>query len=170
MGRDWIVKGDSTSHGGTVLDGDSIFIADGKPVARVGDPVACPRCKGIFPIVSGSDNLIGSNGQKVARQGDTTACGATLMTGGQIHGTWRETSDAAVSPLPAPEVHETYDQRFRVMDDVTKLPLAGRPYRMHFKGQTVEGFTDQDGYTHRLAAADPASIRLEVLPEGAPEQ
>ncbi len=90
MGRDWIVSGDSTDHGGTVLEGDKLFTADGKPVARVGDLVACPRCKGVFPIVSGSTNLIGSNGQKVARQGDTTACGAILKPGGQVHGTWQE--------------------------------------------------------------------------------
>lgn len=170
MGRDWIVKGDTTSHGGTVLDGDSIFTADGKPVARVGDPVACPRCKGVFPIVSGGANLIGSNGKQVARHGDTTACGATLMSGQQIHGTWLEANGAPTSPLPAPEVHETFDQRFRVMDEVTKLPLAGQPYRLHFKEQVLEGVTDQDGYTLRLAASDPAAVRLEVLPSGEPEQ
>ena len=89
-GQRWIVIGDTTTHGGTVVAGDGILQADGKAVARLGDPVACPKCKGTFPITSATGGFIGSNGQHVARDGDSTACGATLIAGGQDHGLWSE--------------------------------------------------------------------------------
>ena len=85
MSKRVIVLGDSTDHGGTVVTADPIFNADGIPVARVGDGVACPKCKGVFLIVSGASNYHGSNGQLVARDGDKTACGASLIAGKQAH-------------------------------------------------------------------------------------
>lgn len=39
----FIVQGDKTSHGGTVLAGSPFSDCDGKPIARVGDMVACPK-------------------------------------------------------------------------------------------------------------------------------
>jgi uncharacterized Zn-binding protein involved in type VI secretion len=36
MSLPWIVKGDKTSHGGTVIEGDPAFDTHGKPVALVG--------------------------------------------------------------------------------------------------------------------------------------
>jgi hypothetical protein len=52
----------------------------GKAVARVGDLTVCPKCKGVFAITTGADDLTGF-GQAVARHGDKTACGATLIAG-----------------------------------------------------------------------------------------
>jgi uncharacterized Zn-binding protein involved in type VI secretion len=40
----------------------------------------CPKCKGVFAITTGADDLTGF-GQAVARHGDKTACGATLIAG-----------------------------------------------------------------------------------------
>ncbi|MCI1006671.1 MULTISPECIES: PAAR domain-containing protein [unclassified Herbaspirillum] len=78
MGRPFIVVGDKTSHGGTVISGDQTFLVHGKAVARVGDLTTCPKCKGTFPITSGAGDMK-SMGQAPARDGDRTACGATLM-------------------------------------------------------------------------------------------
>jgi uncharacterized Zn-binding protein involved in type VI secretion len=87
MTSPWIVKGDKTSHGGTVIEGEPTFDTHGKLVALVGHMTTCPKCKGgPFPIVSGAPDFI-CNGRPVARHGDKTACGATLISG-QVVSTW----------------------------------------------------------------------------------
>ncbi|PAU86753.1 type IV secretion protein Rhs [Pseudomonas sp. WN033] len=54
----------------------------GKPAARQGDPVDCPKKgHGKNSIASGSPDVL-FNGQPAARLGDTTACGSTLS--GQV--------------------------------------------------------------------------------------
>ncbi|RPE75863.1 PAAR domain-containing protein [Vulcaniibacterium tengchongense] len=80
MSKPFIVVGDKTDHGGTVLTGSPETDLYSKPVARVGDPVQCPKCQGTFPIASGDASLI-IDGRPVARHGDKTACGATLIAG-----------------------------------------------------------------------------------------
>lgn len=71
--------GDSTSHGGSVLEsGAPHFIVSGKPVALVGDKCICPikghqNCS----IATGNEKHLIS-GKAVAYDGDKTTCGATL--------------------------------------------------------------------------------------------
>lgn len=81
MSQPFIVVGDTTSHGGTVISGDATCDINGKILARVGDMVVCPRkgCQGVFAIVSGAPDML-SMGQAPARHGDKTACGATLIS------------------------------------------------------------------------------------------
>lgn len=93
MGKPFIVLGDRTSHGGTVLEGDPTATINGKPVARVGDKVSCPKCKGVFPITSGDDTFLFSD-KAAARHGDTVACGATLI-GSQILAQWMSSGSAS---------------------------------------------------------------------------
>jgi uncharacterized Zn-binding protein involved in type VI secretion len=78
MSKPLIRVGDRTSHGGTVISGDMTWEVYGKAVARVGDLTVCPKCKGVFAITTGADDLTGF-GHAVARHGDKTACGATLI-------------------------------------------------------------------------------------------
>ncbi|GHA82114.1 PAAR domain-containing protein [Cognatilysobacter bugurensis] len=84
MSKPIIVLGDKTDHGGVVVTGAPASDIDGKPIARQGDQVTCPQCKGVFPIASGDATLI-VDGQPVARDGDKTACGASLIAGQQVH-------------------------------------------------------------------------------------
>ena len=51
----------------------------GRPAARVGDSVACPK-HGTVSIVSGSPDTF-HNDQPAARVGDKTSCGATIIEG-----------------------------------------------------------------------------------------
>ncbi|VBS83999.1 PAAR domain-containing protein [Burkholderia pseudomallei] len=46
-----ICVGDTTTHGGKVLEGAPTFTLNGRNVAGVGHQVLCPRCKGVFPIL-----------------------------------------------------------------------------------------------------------------------
>lgn len=167
MSRLWIVVGDSTTHGGSVLNGDPILSADGKPVARIGDMVACPKCKGVFPIVSGAGNFIGSNGQLVARQGDSTACGASLVPGGQGHGVWESEAvrerASQESDVPTPTIAsnptELFDEEIQFLDPITGNPVSGLAYQIHFSDGTVlKGESCSQGLTPRATTTMPASV------------
>jgi uncharacterized Zn-binding protein involved in type VI secretion len=101
MSKPLVRMGDRTSHGGTVVSGDMTWEVYGKAVARVGDLTVCPKCKGVFAITTGADDLTGF-GQAVARHGDKTACGATLIAG-QSSAWWDNHSDSGTA-APAAEV------------------------------------------------------------------
>lgn len=73
--------GDKTSHKGTVLEASQQSESGGKPIARMGDKVSCPRC-GDTTIASGDQALI-IDGKPAARHGDKTACGAVLIASQQ---------------------------------------------------------------------------------------
>lgn len=75
----FIVVGDKTSHGGTVITGDATSIMYGKPMARSGDMTVCPKCKGAFPILQGNGIVVDGSGNTYARHMDKTACGAKLL-------------------------------------------------------------------------------------------
>ncbi|MBU0916136.1 MAG: PAAR domain-containing protein [Gammaproteobacteria bacterium] len=92
----FVVLGDRTSHGGTVISADYTFAIHGRYVARAGDMVTCPRCRGTFQIISGASDMT-SMGQSPARHGDKTACGAVLIAG-QAVATW---SDKSLTGDPA---------------------------------------------------------------------
>ncbi len=76
-----ICVGDTTTHGGRVLEGSTIATIDGKPIAGVGHKVLCPQCKGVFPILPATGRRYPHQiaGRDTAIQGMKTACGATLI-------------------------------------------------------------------------------------------
>lgn len=80
MTRPFIVIGDTTSHGGTVVGGAGTTDTNGRRIARVGDKVTCPLRGhgGTTVIVTGDANVI-IDGMPAARHGDLTACGASLV-------------------------------------------------------------------------------------------
>lgn len=86
MTRPFICLGDRTDHGGTVIEADMTFDVYGKPVALVGHKVVCRKCRGTFPITTGTEDM-SLCGMAVARHGDKTACGATLLAS-QVTSTW----------------------------------------------------------------------------------
>ncbi|WP_186012010.1 PAAR domain-containing protein [Burkholderia gladioli] len=81
MGRAIICVGDTTTHGGRVLEGSATATIDGKPIAGVGHKVLCPQCKGVFPILPATGRRYPHQiaGRDTAIQGMKTACGATLI-------------------------------------------------------------------------------------------
>lgn len=100
MSRPFIVLGDKTTHGGTVISADMTCDINGKFMARVGDKTVCPRCKGIFPITSGANDVVDGAGKAYARHMDATACGAKLISG-QVTTTWSAESSGAGSAAPS---------------------------------------------------------------------
>lgn len=76
-----IQLGDTTDHGGVVIESIPHTNLNGKPMAGKGNLVMCPLCKGPFPITEGSSTY-SVNGVAVALDGMKTDCGAKLIASG----------------------------------------------------------------------------------------
>ena len=77
--RGIIRLGDTTTHGGKVILVGSISEVGGIRIAREGDKVICPLCKGIHLIVEGEATWR-DDGIPVALHGHKTSCGASLIS------------------------------------------------------------------------------------------
>lgn len=77
--RGVIRLGDTTSHGGKVVRVASISTVQGRRVARIGDIVTCPKCKGRHTIVEGEPTCLDDD-IPIALHGHKTSCGASLIT------------------------------------------------------------------------------------------
>lgn len=100
MSRPFIVMGDKTSHGGTVISADFTCDINGKYMARKGDLVVCPKCKGIFAIQTAASDMVDGEGRGYARHMDKTDCGAYLISG-QITTVWLGGSSPGESAFEA---------------------------------------------------------------------
>lgn len=76
-GREVARLGDTTDHGGEVIQAAPNLMHKGIRVALDGHLVRCPKCGGDFPIVATGSRT--HNGVRVAFIGDQTTCGATLL-------------------------------------------------------------------------------------------
>lgn len=159
MSLPWIVQGDATSHGGTVIEGDPTFTTHGKPVAHVGHMVTCPKCKGgPFPIVTGATDFI-NNGKPVARHGDKTACGATLISG-QAVSRWSAASTASVN---ARKTNNFEHDQHLIFEDQEGRPLGGIPYRISDeRGKVITGRSGTDGKTRIVAGHDGETLNCTI--------
>lgn len=169
MGFAIITIGDKTNHGGTVIGGAQTTDTHGKRFARMGDMVACPRCKGVFPISQGDPNFT-DDGQPVAYHGCKVACGATLIAGQSLT-TTQPSGGAAPSVATGGQLAQGFGDiggglmaryqdealdaagqrlrgRFQVMSLATGEPVALQGARLRSTGgQYLTGDTDAEGYT-----------------------
>ncbi|WP_310630551.1 PAAR domain-containing protein [Paraburkholderia sp.] len=76
-GREVARLGDSTDHGGEVIEAATNLKHQGIPVMLHGHLVRCPKCGGDYPGEATGTRT--HNGVKVMFIGDKTACGATLV-------------------------------------------------------------------------------------------
>jgi uncharacterized Zn-binding protein involved in type VI secretion len=175
MARTWIVVGDATTHGGTVVSGSPFTGVDGKPVARISDSVACPKC-GPTTIVSGDATIV-IDGQPVARHGDATTCGATLIAGkqarafidaGAASGGSAESALAGVAAIASALVAgSAFDEAFILKSAETGKPLGNRRYRItRANGAIDEGTTDDEGKTGLVTSEAAETVRIELEEEG----
>ncbi|EDT42216.1 hypothetical protein BamMEX5DRAFT_2021 [Burkholderia ambifaria MEX-5] len=75
MSRKFILKGDTTDHGGVVLDGIANSSFDGRELAYLGSPVFCAACKTQGVIVSdGGERTMTVMGKVVALEHDLCQC------------------------------------------------------------------------------------------------
>ncbi|WP_334035918.1 PAAR domain-containing protein [Burkholderia cepacia] len=75
MSRKFILKGDTTDHGGVVLDGIANSSFDGRELAYLGASVFCAACKSPGAIVSdGGERTMTVMGKVVALEHDLCQC------------------------------------------------------------------------------------------------
>lgn len=164
MMRAVICKGDPTSHGGKVLEGNELVTTNGRAVAQLGHKTFCPQCKGTFPIVEGLDFHTYA-GIGTAVDGMKTACGAKLIATQQQmvidDGGGGSTKAAASAAAPVAKDRAQYSGAFRAVDETTGQPVAGLPYRIELPdGRTVRGVTDETGHTQHVSSNSPDTVRL----------
>jgi uncharacterized Zn-binding protein involved in type VI secretion len=166
-GKHVIVLGDTTTHGGKVITGSENHSYRGIPVARVGDMVECPLCKGTYPIIEGAPKAF-DHEKPIARHGDKVACGATLISRENMADVG--TLYAATEPKGGGrgfqflQGHDPrYDECFRLVDQETGMPLPDYLYAIKTEsGQIVKGRTDEKGYTRRVETDGTQSIEIRV--------
>jgi uncharacterized Zn-binding protein involved in type VI secretion len=179
MAGEIIRLGDSTSHGGIVLEGSPVDICMGKPIAYIGHKVQCPKCKGTFPIVEGAPTTT-FYGKGVALAGMHTACGAVLIAsqftdtvefgggGGAGNSTAVNSSPAIASSAASPSINAAstnapprhqFDDKFILQDAETGELIANVEYAIRRQSGEIEhGTSDADGHTHLLSATANAEV------------
>lgn len=169
MIRNVIVMGDATTHGGNVIHASSMIVVDGKNVALVGDLVSCPKCKGVYPIIEGTEKVF-FMGQPAALEGMQTACGARLIASQNRMFVNDESNnmqtDMQMSQLTEEKALLLFDDYFQIVDSITHEPLKNTEYAFRRENGEVEyGVTDSNGYTHLLKAT-ANSENIDIYVEG----
>jgi uncharacterized Zn-binding protein involved in type VI secretion len=164
MMRAVICKGDPTSHGGKVLEGNELVTTNGRAVAQLGHKTFCPQCKGTFPIIEGLDFHTYA-GIGTAVDGMKTACGAKLIATQQQmvidDGGGGSAAAPASAAAPVAKDRAQYSGAFRAVDETTGQPVAGLPYRIELPdGRTVRGVTDETGHTQHVSSNSPDTVKL----------
>lgn len=177
----FIVVGDTTTAGGTVLTG-SPFLAiqsvagDLRSQAFVGDVVECAMC-GPTRIVNGVPHVT-FNGCAAAVDGSDLACGHKLAST-QQRLTWVGEEPAAGSEerpskpgqgptaVAPPQIElDSFDEAFILISKETGKPLANRKYRI-VRGEAIEsGVTDADGATQLIVSESAESLAIFLQEEG----
>src|SRR5690554_4378602 len=190
MARNWIVIGDPTSSGGSVVSGSPFTDIDGIPVARVNDQATCPRHKGAYPIVDGDHTLI-VDGHPVALHGSSLACGCKVLSamqarvfvdagggaarvqagesalGDDAQGTVGVERAGIAATVAATDQKSRYDASFVLKSSLTGRPLANRRYRiLRPDGRYEEGVTDPHGATHSIESDCCEVLHVELGEEG----
>lgn len=183
MAKPIITIGCKTSHGGSVVSGSMVSDVHGKGIARVGDKVLCPQCKGTYPIVSGDLTMI-VDGAAVARDGDKTSCAAVLiadqMTSLVDQGfasffsssdtnTSIEKSNAAASKqiqqtsATVAEHEQAYDLQFQLNGKDSGQSMANVPYKITLEnGEEITDITDANGLTQLVSNNSAIMAKLEA--------
>ena len=166
--RKVIRLGDSTSHGGKVVEACGWFTVGGIPVARMGDKCTCSK-KGHnnCVIVEGDPNWV-IDGRPVALEGHKTSCGAVLISSAPNAG--REDSGGGASFVAPASQNSAAKSAFnaakptRFDEQIQFMTTAGQPYANTryllnlANGETIEGQTDPQGNTARVVTDVPTAI------------
>jgi len=168
-----IVQGCKTDHGGVVIQGHPSISINGIGMAAKGYMVACPKCKGVFPISEGAENFILPDGHPVALAKMKTACGATLLPSSflavvdpsspfssQLSGNPNDEGEDTVLPP------EDYTGRFQLVDQNTGQPIANRRVRVTLgDGTSTIYASDDQGFTDWIYTPSEEEIHLNLVDE-----
>jgi uncharacterized Zn-binding protein involved in type VI secretion len=80
MAKGFVLLGDKTTHGGSVISASSTMIVHGTKVALIGDKVSCPvEGHGTNPIIEGSSEW-SSDGKAIVVDGCRCQCGCLVIS------------------------------------------------------------------------------------------
>lgn len=168
MLRTVVCKGDLTTHGGTVIEGDETSTCNGRPIAIKGCMTFCPKCGGNFPITEGAEFHTFA-GLGTVLDGMKTGCGAQVIASPDTtmtvdDGTDGESALAELAPgsEDTPAESRNFATRFQIVDEQTGKPIPRIAYRIILPdGTTLHGTSDDDGNTERITGHDPATVALQ---------
>jgi uncharacterized Zn-binding protein involved in type VI secretion len=153
-GIGWIYKGDTTDHGGVVIEGYENCTWDGIPVARLACKVYCPQCAGIHTITEA--NGFSVHDVNFAVENDPTSCGARLLAK-RAPASLLAVAQAFIDGKPI------FDESFTLKDKDTGEAFPNMPYTVEFQnGNFAYGVSDENGMTERYYTprAEPLIIHL----------
>jgi uncharacterized Zn-binding protein involved in type VI secretion len=166
----FVVQGDRTSHGGHVVECASHRYIDGLRVARVGDPVWCPRCNRMTKIVTSRFPQVKDNGVPSAFDLDVTDCGAQLYSRHNNHAGYgspdavastEARAKTAANPPRIPGDTASVQEHFVLRREGTGEALAGVKYTLNCgDGRVIEGETDEHGRTDVVWTDSPEHTQL----------
>lgn len=171
MKRHTITEGATTTAGGKVVGASSNGSIGGTRIALENDPVHCPACNSTGHIVCVGTRLSELwNGIEVALENDLCVCNCyphprlvpnqdrRYQVVAADSGDYGDAGRGIVEQEPRaelgalPEQRETYDQQFHVTDEAGQS-LMDHPYVIELSsGRRIEGRTDKDGMTKKVAA------------------
>lgn len=156
-GRAQICVGDTTSHGGVVIEGSPSFFWNGISIARKGDKVTCPKCKPyIFQIAEGFEHCTDTDAKlPMAMEGHRTTCGAVLIA----RSASVDVPASASTPVSSEET--SFDEQIQAVDKTTGKPLAEVAYFVEAEnGKTFFGETDATGHCPRVQTEHAAHLKV----------
>ncbi|WP_145502189.1 glycohydrolase toxin TNT-related protein [Yersinia similis] len=77
---------------GTITGGSPNVNFEGKPVARVGDPIVCSDHPGVPQVIAEGAKTVYANGKQIARLGHSTTCDANINSGAATVAETQETA------------------------------------------------------------------------------
>lgn len=164
----FITRGCFTDHGGKILEGEEIWLVDGKAIHLEGMTHYCPRCKVLSKAIATERGFIQVNGRNPIVAGDVSTCGSRYIKISDLAVRNRSSGKDTfvnVVPLLTDYVNgQFFSDQFMLVDQKTGNILSGIPYRIHREnGEIEEGVTDKNGYTNNISNSERAeNITIEI--------
>jgi uncharacterized Zn-binding protein involved in type VI secretion len=161
MKRFFLLVGDRSSAGGTILDAEPASTDHGARLAFVGAEVRCDACQSTGRIVARGPRRASAAMHKIAAlDGDLCVCDcvpAPVMLASQddMFESFNDDELASMgftadgTPIDRTRI-SSFDERVRVVDE-NYLPLTRVPYHIRTSGGvTYKGITDASGFCPRV--------------------
>jgi uncharacterized Zn-binding protein involved in type VI secretion len=162
MARYYITVGDKTTAGGEVLDGSPTCTWHKKVLAISTSKIKCPACKTIGVLqVNIPRRDTSPEGETFALNGDFCICKCnpppTLLASQSINMYGGDVdaptfSSTAVWSATDSFWTDAHDQHFQLHDENTGDVLANWSYRITCNEKSIEGITDENGFTAKVSA------------------
>lgn len=156
MATPYIVIGCPTTGGGQVISGNSRFLIEGLAIACIGDKATCPKHNTVATIITGDPHMQ-VLGKAAARVNDTLSCGCRLLpmqnlvvgdNGASTGSNSTQSNSNLVQDSLLANNLDDYGVKFQLLDRSTGQTLSEQYFKLvSSDSKTVEGFTDENGYT-----------------------